>query len=88
MVSWKTGLAAILALAFAGGTGLGAAQAFTKLERPAVSSSVEQIAAKKMHKKKRHKMMANKHKKHKKWKSCGVYKYHGMGTCMDARKKK
>jgi hypothetical protein len=82
----KTGLASIMALAIAGSFGVGNAQAFSRIDGPAISSTVEQVAAKPKKAK-----AAKKVKKAKKakWKSCGATKYHDKtGKCADATKKK
>jgi len=80
-------LASILAVAVAGSISIGAAQAVSKLDGPAVSSTVEEIAAKKAKKPKA--KAAKKAGKTSKWKSCGVGKYHDKkGKCAAAAAKK
>ena len=82
-----TGLASIVALAIAGSLSIGSAQALSRIDGPAISSTVEKVAAKKATAK-----PAKKAKKAKKakWKSCGAAKYHDKktGKCADATKKK
>ena len=86
----KTGLASIMALAIAGSFGVGSAQAFSRIDGPAISSTVEHVAAKPKKAKAAKKVKKAKKAKKAAWKSCGASKYHDKktGKCADATTKK